>query len=326
MSDPWRIIIRTPGGPEVMERETFDPGAPGPGEVRVKITASGVNFIDTYHRSGLYPLDLPAGLGTEFAGIVETLGPEVKGLHPGQRVAARMNRPGSYATHAVLGADELFPLPDDISDEIAAAASLKGLTAWMLLEKCRTLQPGQSVLIHAAAGGVGSFLVPWAKALGSLVIAHAGTPEKAERARKAGADHALSCAFDELASKVREVTDGHGADLILDGVGAASWAASLGAIAKRGLIVSYGNASGPVPPFAPLELARAGSVFLTRPTVYDYTRTPEERAEGGSRLFGLIANGTLSVDIGQRYSLTDVAEAHRALEGRKTVGSTILIP
>jgi len=326
MSDPWRIVIRTPGGPEVMERETFDPGVPGPGEVRVKITASGVNFIDTYHRSGLYPLALPAGLGTEFAGVIENVGSDVKGLHPGQRVAGRMNRPGSYATHAVLGVDELFLLPDDISDEIAAAASLKGLTAWMLLEKCRRLRPGQSVLIHAAAGGVGSFLVPWAKALGGLVIAHAGNPEKAERARKAGADHALSCSFDELASKVREVTDGRGADLILDGVGAASWAASLGAIAKRGLIVSYGNASGPVPPFAPLELARAGSVFLTRPTMYDYTRTPEERAEGGSRLFELIADGTLSVEIGQRYPLADVAEAHRALEGRKTVGSTILIP
>lgn len=326
MSEPWRIVIRTPGGPEVMEREIFDPGAPGPSEVRVKITASGVNFIDTYHRSGLYPLALPAGLGTEFAGVIETVGSDVKGLHPGQRVASRMNRPGSYATHAVLGVDELLPLPDDISDEIAAAASLKGLTAWMLLEKCRRLQPGQSVLIHAAAGGVGSFLVPWAKALGGIVIAHAGSPEKAERARKGGADHALSCSFDELASKVREVTNGRGADLILDGVGAASWAASLGAIARRGLIVSYGNASGPVPPFAPLELARAGSVFLTRPTVYDYTQTAEERTEGANRLFGLIADGTLSVEIGQRYPLADVAEAHRALEGRRTVGSTILIP
>lgn len=326
MSDPWRIIFRKTGGPEVLERESFDPGTPGSGEVLVKIGASGVNFIDTYHRAGLYPLPLPSGLGTEFAGVVEAVGPDVQGISPGQRVAARLNRPGSYATHAVLGTDELFPLPDGISDEAAAAVMLKGLTAWMLLEKCRRLEPGQIVLVHSAAGGVGSLLVPWAKAMGGIVIAHAGNAEKAERANSAGADHALSCSFDELAAKVRELTGGHGADLVLDGVGAASWAASLGSIAKRGLIVSYGNASGPVPPVAPLELSRAGSVFLTRPTMYDYTKTPEERAEGSNRLFALIADATLSVDIGQRYPLADVAEAHRALEGRKTVGSTILIP
>ncbi len=326
MSDPWHIIFHKTGGPEVLEHEAFDPGAPDSGQVRVKISASGVNFIDTYHRAGLYPLPLPSGLGTEFAGVVEAVGPDVRDISPGQRVAARMGRPGSYATHAVLGVEELFPLPNGISDEAAAAVTLKGLTAWMLVEKCRKLEPGQVVLVHSAAGGVGSLLVPWAKAMGGIVIAHAGSAEKAERAHAAGADHALSCSFDELAAKVRELTGGHGADLVLDGVGASSWAASLGSIAKRGLIVSYGNASGPVPPVAPLELSRAGSVFLTRPTLYDYTQTPEERAEGSNRLFSLIANGTLSVNIGQRYPLADVAEAHRALEGRKTVGSTILIP
>lgn len=326
MTEPWRIVVRTPGGPEVLEREPFDPGAPGPGEARVKITASGVNFIDIYHRSGIYPVALPASLGTEFAGVVEDVGPGVEAIAPGQRVAARMSKPGSYATHAVLDADELIALPENISDEVAAAATLKGLTAWMLLEKCRKLEAGQSVLIHAAAGGVGSFLVPWGKALGGMVIAHAGSVQKAERARKAGADHVLSCSFKELAPKIRELTDGKGVNLVLDGVGAASWTASLGAVGKRGLIVSYGNASGPVPPFAPLALLQAGSVFLTRPTVFDYTRTRAERAEGSRRLFALIADGTLNVEIGQRYPLADVGEAHRALEGRRTVGSSILVP
>ena len=326
MSAAWRIVMRRPGGVEVLEREAFDPGDPGPGEVRVKISASGLNFIDTYHRSGLYPLALPTGLGTECAGVLEAVGADVTDFVPGQRVAVLMNRPGSYATHAVVSADQLFRIPDAISDEIAAAVMLKGLTAWMLLEKCRRLQAGQTVLIHAAAGGVGSLLVPWAKALGGLVIAHAGSAEKAERARAAGAGHAFSCDFNALASKAREVTDGRGVDLVLDGVGAASWSASLAAIAPRGLIVSYGNASGPVPPVAPLELARAGSAFLTRPTVYDYIRTAEERAEGSARLFDLIVAGTLPIAIGQRFALDDVATAHSALEARKTTGATILIP
>lgn len=326
MTDAWRIVIRRTGGPEVLERENFDPGQAGPGEALVRIAASGLNFIDTYHRSGLYALPLPSGLGTEFAGVVEAVGMNVAGIAPGQRVSARMFRPGSYATHAVLKVEELVPIPEAISDEIAAAVTLKGLTAWMLLEKCRKLEPGQTVLVHAAAGGVGSLLVPWAKAMGGIVIAHAGSTEKADRARNAGADHALSCGFEELAAKVRELTGGRGADLVLDGVGAASWAASLASVARRGLIASYGNASGPVPPFAPLELARAGSAFLTRPTVFDYTSSPEERREGGERLFGLIAAGTLPVEIGRRYPLADVAEAHRALEARETTGATILLP
>jgi len=326
MSGAWRIVMRRPGGVEVLERETFDPGDPGPGEVRVKISASGLNFIDTYHRSGLYPLALPTGLGTECAGVLEAVGTGVTDFAPGQRVAVLMNHPGSYATHAMVSADQLFRIPDAISDEIAAAVMLKGLTAWMLLEKCRKLEAGQTVLIHAAAGGVGSLLVPWAKTLGGVVIAHAGSADKADHARAAGADHVFSCDFSELPSKVRDVTGARGADLVLDGVGAASWSASLGAIARRGLIVSYGNASGPVPPVAPLELARAGSAFLTRPTVYDYVRTPEERAEGSARLFDLIAEGTVAVTIGQRFALDDVAAAHGAIEGRQTVGSTILIP
>ena len=326
MTSAWRIVVRQTGGPEVLEREKFDVPAAGPREARVRITASGVNFIDTYHRSGLYKLPLPTGLGTEFAGVVEAIGEDVQGIKPGQRVAARLANPGSYATHVLVDAGLLIAVPDSISDEVAAAATLKGLTAWMLLEKCAKVQQGQSVLVHAAAGGVGSFLVPWAKALGAKVIAHSGSTQKADRASRLGADHSFTGSFDDLPGQVREVTGGRGADVVLDGVGAASWTASLASVAKRGLIASFGNASGPAPAINPLDLMRAGSIFLTRPTLFDYTITPEELAEGSQRLFGLIADGTLQVEIGQRFSLADAAEAHRALESRGTVGSTILIP
>jgi len=326
MTSARRIVVRQTGGPEVLEREEFDVPAAGPREARVRITASGVNFIDTYHRSGLYKLPLPTGLGTEFAGVVEAIGEDVQGIKPGQRVAARLANPGSYATHVLVDAGFLIPVPDSISDEVVAAATLKGLTAWMLLEKCAKLQQGQSVLVHAAAGGVGSFLVPWAKALGAKVIAHSGSTQKVDRASRLGAHHSFTGSFDDLPGQVREVTGGRGADVVLDGVGAASWAASLASVAKRGLIASFGNASGPAPAINPLDLMRAGSIFLTRPTLFDYTVTPEELAEGSQRLFGLIADGTLQVEIGQRFSLADAAEAHRALESRRTVGSTILIP
>ena len=326
MTNPWRIIVRKPGGPDVLEREDINPGAPGEGQALIRITAVGLNFIDTYQRSGLYALSLPTGLGSELAGVVEAVGPGVTHVSPGQRIAAILRSPGAYATHIVMDAASLMPLPDAISDEVAAAAVLKGLTAWMLFEPCAKVQPGQTVLIHSAAGGVGSILVPWAKSLGAIVIAHAGNSAKADRAKSAGADHALSCDFEVLAQQVRDLTDGRGVDVVLDGVGAASWAASLASVARRGIIVSYGNASGPVPPVAPLELARAGSVFLTRPTTFDFTATPEERREGTTRLFSLIADGTVPIEIGQRYPLADVIKAHRALESRQTVGSTVLIP
>lgn len=326
MAQPWRIVCRKTGGPEVLEQEEFDPGPPGAGQVRVRITASGVNFIDTYHRSGLYPLPLPTGLGTEFAGVVETIGPDVEGFGVGDRVAAICTIPGSYATHIVIDATLLHALPADINDEVAAAALLKGLTAWMLIERCAKLAAGQTILVHAAAGGVGSLLVPWAKKIGATVIAHSGTPAKAERARKAGADYSFCDGFDLLAEQVRGATGDRGVDVVLDGVGSASWAASMASVAKRGLFVTYGNASGPIPPFSPLELSRAGSIFLTRPTVFHYTETTEERSQGGKRLFQFIADGTVPIEIGQRYALAEAAEAHRALESRRTIGSTILLP
>lgn len=326
MSGAWRIVARQTGGPEVLEREDYDPGSPGAGQARVRNTAIGLNFIDTYHRSGLYPLPLPTGIGSEFVGVVEAVGTGVKGLSAGDRIAGSISTGGSYATHVLADVNRVFPLPDSISDEVAAASTLKGLTAWMLIERCAKLKQGQSVLIHASAGGVGSILVPWAKAIGATVIAHAGNPTKADRARQAGADHALSGDFGSLAEQVRELTGGRGVDVILDGVGAASWDASLASIARRGLLVSYGNASGPVPPVAPLSLTRAGSIFLTRPTMFDYLETAEERAEGSKRLFKLINDGTIQIEIGRRFALADAADAHRALEGRETVGSSILIP
>ena len=326
MSSPHRIVVHGHGGPDALSYEAFTPGEPGPGEVRVAIEAVGVNYIDTYHRTGLYPIALPGGLGVEAAGTIEAVGPDVANWSPGDRVALLIETRGAYATQIVVRADLLFALPDSVSAEVAAAALLKGITAWMLVERCGKVAPGQIALVHAAAGGGGSLLVPWLKHAGAIVIAHAGTPEKAESARQNGADHALSVAFDALAGAVREITNGHGADVIYDGVGAASWSASLAAIARRGLLVTYGNASGPVPPLSPLELLRAGSIFLTRPSMFHYVDTPESRAEAGRRLFAMLGQGAINADIGQRFALADAADAHRALESRATRGSTILIP
>ena len=324
MTEPWRIVVPSPGGPEVMIREGFDPPVPGAREILVRNAAVGVNFLDTYHRSGLYPRPYPSGLGNESAGTIVAVGPDVDGFAVGDRVACLAD--GAYATHVLARADRSFRLPDDLSTETAAAVLLKGLTAWMLAEGVRPVTPGMRVLVLAAAGGVGSLLVPWIRALGGIVIAHAGTKDKAARAAAAGAPFALSSDWNDLARDVRDCTDGHGADLILDGVGKDSWAASLASVARRGLIATYGNASGPVPPFAPLELARAGSVFVTRPTLFDWIAEPAMRDTAWARLCGLIADGTVAPVIGQHYPLADVAAAHIALESRQTVGATVLLP
>ncbi len=288
--------------------------------------AIGLNFIDIYHRSGLYPLPLPTGLGQEGAGIVEAIGDGVNHIRPGDRVAYAGGPLGAYATARVMPAAILVPLPPTIDAELAAAAMLKGMTAEMLIERCSRIRPGQSALVHAASGGVGSILVQWLKAVGAQVIAHAGNDAKAAKARALGADHALSCPFDQLAAEIRALTDGRGVDVVFDGVGAASWAASLASAAKRGMIVSYGNASGPVPPIAPLELGRAGSLFLTRPTLFDYIADPAELRASAGRLFEMIESGKIGIEIGQRFALADAADAHRALENRTTTGSTLLIP
>jgi NADPH2:quinone reductase len=326
MSDMWRIVVPTPGGPDAMVRQPLSLADPQAGEARLRITAVGLNFIDTYHRSGLYPLPPGAGLGTEAAALVEAVGEGVTDFRVGDRVGWRPKPSGAYATHANAPIETLIPLPDAISDDMAAASLLKGTTTWMLVEQLAKVAPGQTVLVLAAAGGVGSMAVQWLKHCGATVIAHAGTAEKAEMATAQGADHALSCPIDDLPGQVRSITNGRGVDTVLDGVGAASWSASLASAARRGLVVSYGNASGPVPPLRLLDLTAAGSVMVSRPTVADFIDTPERRDTAYGRLFELLGSGALEVEIGRRYALADVAEAHRALEARETTGSTILRP
>jgi NADPH2:quinone reductase len=325
-SQPFAIRFREPGGPEVLESQPIALGEPGAGEALVRHEAIGLNFIDTYVRSGLYPAPLPSGLGNEAAGTVEAVGADVHDFAPGDRVGYFTAPAGAYATHRLVDAARLVKLPAGIGFEQAAASMLKGCTAEFLIERCAQVRPGQSVLVHAAAGGVGSILVPWLKAIGATVIAHSGNADKAAMATDLGADHSLCCPLDELSAKVREITGGLGVPVVLDGVGAASWEASLASTAKRGLIVSYGNASGPVPPFSPLELSRRGSLFVTRPTLFDYCATPEEMRASAARLFEMVGSGMVEVRIGARFPLAEAADAHRALEGRRTTGSTVLIP
>lgn len=324
--DARRVILRETGGPEVLALETVSLPAPGAGEALVRHEAIGVNFIDTYQRSGLYPITLPGGLGSEAAGVVEAIGPGVTEVAAGDRVAYAGAPLGAYASARLIPADRLVRLPDSIDPSTAAAAMLKGMTVDMLVGACGQVEAGQTILVHAAAGGVGSLAVGWLKALGARVIAHAGTAEKAARAKALGADEALSCSLEALAGEVRRLTDGRGAELVLDGVGKASWSASLASTARRGLIVSYGNASGAVPPIEPIALARAGSLFLTRPTLFDYIDTRAALEASAARLFAMLEKGALAVDIGQSFALDHAADAHRALESRATTGSTILLP
>lgn len=318
--------IERTGGPEVIQWIDVDLPPPGPGEVRMRNTAVGLNFIDTYHRSGLYPVELPSGLGSEAAGVIEAVGEGVTGFVPGDRVATFGPGLGAYATERNVRAATLFALPDDISDETAAAALLKGGTAEFLIERCARVQQGWTVLVHAAAGGVGQIAVRWLKAIGAEVIATVGHRDKVALAEEAGADHVLLSREDDIAAKVRQITDGTGVDVVLDGVGKASWAASLASTKRRGLIVSFGNASGPVEGVALGALARAGSLFVTRPTMFDYYVTPEEREAGSARLFAMLRSGAVRADVRQRFALEDAADAHRALEAGTTTGSTILVP
>lgn len=321
----FRLIMRRTGGLEVIGSEPVEAATltPGAGEVRIRHRAVGLNFIDTYQRSGLYPVGLPSGLGAEGAGVVEAIGEGVADFTVGDRVAYGTGPLGAYATVRLMPAEHLVPLPDRISEETAAAAMLKGMTACYLVEDCAKVRRGQTVLVHAAAGGMGSILVPWLAHVGATVIAHAGTEQKADQARAAGADHVLSCTMNALASKVRELTDGKGVDIVLDGVGVASWDASLASLARMGLMVTYGNASGPVPLFKALDLMNAGSIFVTRPTLAHYGANAAQRRRLATRVFALIAEG-VAFPIGQRFALSDAAEAHRALESRDTRGATVL--
>lgn len=322
MTHPYRMVARVFGGPEVIEREAFDPGQPAAGELLIEVEAVGLNFIDTYYRSGLYPAPLPLALGSESAGKVIAIGAGVDGFAPGDRVGC-VSAPGAYANHQRIPANRAVRLPDDITAEAAAATMLKGFTACYLAEDTVTLRPGETALVHAAAGGVGSILVPWLRDKGVMVIAHAGSAEKITGIE---ADHRLSCDFAELADEVRAITSGNGVEVVYDGVGATSWSSSLACLKRRGLMVSYGNAAGPVPPISLLELMRGGSLYVTRPTLADYIATDEDLARTAERLFDRMRRGVVKAVVGQCFALADAAEAHRALEARKTIGSTVLLP
>ena len=313
------------GGPEVIRWRDADLPPPGPGEVRVRQTAVGLNYIDTYHRSGLYPVKLPSGLGSEAVGVVEAAG-EGADLAPGTRVGTWGPGLGAYATARNVNADALVRLPDAVDDETAAAILLKGATAAFLVEECAKVRAGQAVLVHAAAGGVGHLLVGWLKAIGATVIGVVGSAAKANAARAAGADHVLRHDRDDIAARVRDLTGGAGVPVVLDGVGQATWEASLKSTARRGLVVSYGNAGGAVTGVELGVLARHGSLFVTRPTLFDYATTAQARQALAERVFAMLARGAIRPDIGQRYPLTDAAEAHRALEAGETRGSTVLLP
>jgi NADPH2:quinone reductase len=319
---PWRMVARSFGGPEVIEREDFDPGQPGAGELLVRNEAIGLNFIDTYYRTGLYDAPPPIALGSESAGVVEEVGSGVADFAPGDRVGS-VSAPGAYATHRIIPSTRAVRIPKGVSSEDAAATMLKGFTACYLAQDTISLAKGQTALVHSAAGGVGSILVPWLRDKGVVVIAHAGTPEKAA---SIAADHSLSGPFDTLAEQVRAITGGTGVDVVYDGVGKDSWAASLACLKRRGLMTSYGNASGAVPPIGLLELMRGGSLYVTRPTLADYIATPEDLARTAERLFDRMQRGVVKAVIGQRFALADAAESHRALEARRTTGSTVLIP
>lgn len=312
------------GGPEVIEWIDVDLPAPGPGDVRMRTTAVGLNYIDTYHRRGIYPVELPSGLGMEAAGVVEAVGEGVTDFAVGDRVATFGPVRGAYATARNLPAATLFKLPDDIDDETAAAALLKGCTTEFLVERCAKVEPGWPVLVHAAAGGVGLILVQWLKAIGAVVIGTVSTEEKAQEARAAGADHVILYTREDTAKRVRELTGGKGVRVTFDGVGMDTWEASLDSTGRRGLIVSYGNASAPVTGINLGVLATKGSLYNSRPTLFDYYAEPEERAAGVARLWEMIRDGKVRISIGQRYALEDAAQAHRDLEARKTSGSTVL--
>jgi NADPH2:quinone reductase len=318
------IRIEATGGPEVMQWQDIVLPEPGPGEVRMRHTAIGLNFIDTYHRSGLYPLSFPSGLGLEAAGVIEAAGEGVA-LPVGARVGYCWGPIGAYATHRNIAAAMLVPLPDGVSDEVAAAGLLKGCTTEFLVERCAHVQAGDWALVPAAAGGVGLLLVQWLKSLGASVIAVAGSAEKLALAAAHGADHGVIDS-DDVAATVRSLTGGRGVDVVFDGVGKASWEASLDSLKRRGLMISFGNASGPVSGVDLGILARKGSLFATRPTLFDYYSTPQDRAEHGGRVLAMMASGALKLAVNQRYALADVATAHADLAARRTTGSTVLLP
>jgi len=319
------VEVHKHGGPEALEVVERPAPTPGPGEILIRQTAIGLNFLDTYFRSGLYPMPLPSILGSEGAGVVEAVGEGVTRFKTGDRVGYAGGA-GAYAQVRVYKADRAVRLPDAISDETAAAVMLKGMTAEYLVRQCFHVKPGHTVLVHAAAGGAGGFVVQWAKTLGARVIGTAGSSEKAAAARTFGADEVILSRDEDIAQRVRAFTDGEGVDVVYDSVGKDTFDASLASLKRRGWLVAFGNASGPPPPFDPLRLMHGGSLVLTRPTLADFIYSTEALDACAAAVFDIIASGQLKPSIGQRFALRDAAEAHRALESRQTVGATLLMP
>ena len=320
---PHAIRVHEAGGPEVLQWQEVEVGAPGPGQVRLRQEAAGLNFIDVYHRTGLYKQEYPFTPGVEGAGVIETIGPDVANLSVGDRVA--YGGPiGGYAEVRLIPADRLVKLPDAISFEQAAAMMLQGMTAEMLLRRVHEVRAGETILVHAAAGGVGLILCQWAKALGATVIGTVGSDEKAELVRAHGCDHPIVYTRQDFVAEVARITGGDKVPVVYDGVGRDTFMKSLDCLARRGLMVSFGNASGPVDPFPATILAQKGSLFLTRPTLYDYTLAPDELQQAARTLFAVVESGKVKIEVKQRFPLRDAADAHRALESRKTSGSTIL--
>ncbi|SBP88299.1 quinone oxidoreductase, NADPH-dependent [Thiomonas delicata] len=320
------IRIERTGGPEVLQWQDVNLSDPGPGEVRVRHGAIGVNFIDVYHRTGLYPLQLPAGIGLEAAGTVEAVGDGVDHLKPGDRVAYCNGPTGAYAQARVMPARVLVKLPDDIAFDTAAAMMLKGLTAQFLLRRTRKLQAGDVALFHAAAGGVGLIAGQWARALGVKLIGTAGSDEKCQLALKNGYAHCINYRTEDLVSRVKELTDDKGVAVVYDSVGRDTWERSLACLQPFGLMVSFGNASGPVPPVTLTDLAAKGSLYVTRPTLMTHIADRATLEQMAQELFDMVRSGQVKPLIGQRFALRDAAQAHAALEARATTGSIVLLP
>jgi NADPH2:quinone reductase len=320
------IRVHAHGGPEVLQLEDIDDPTPGPGQALVRHRAIGLNFIDTYHRTGLYPLPLPHGLGMEASGVVEAIGDGVTEVGVGDRVAYAHGPPNAYAQRRTIDAQRLVPLPDDIDDERAAAMLLKGMTVEYLVRRTFRVEPGTTVLLHAAAGGVGLIACQWLAALGATVIGTVGSEAKAEIARAHGCAHPILYREEDFVARVREITDGKGVPVVYDSVGAATAMRSLDCLQRRGMLVGFGNASGKPEAFDMGVLAQKGSLFLTRPTLFDYVATRAELLDSARALFEVVTSGDVKIDVRQRFALAEARAAHEALHARDTVGSTILLP
>ncbi|MET0273780.1 MAG: quinone oxidoreductase [Phenylobacterium sp.] len=320
------IRFEQTGGPEVLQLVEVDTPEPKPGQILVRHEAIGINFIDTYHRTGLYPLKLPSGLGGEASGMVEAVGDGVTRFKVGDLVAYAGGVMGAYADYAVLAADRAVKVPPGLDARTAAASLLKGMTVEFLLRRCYPVKAGETILVHAAAGGVGQIMVQWAKAIGAVVIATVGSEAKADKARALGADHIILYRDQDVAAEVRRITDGRGVPVAYDAVGKDTFEGTLASLARRGLFVSFGNASGPAPPVEGQRLARGGSLYFTRPTMVDYVVTTEELDESAGALFAMIGSGKVRIEIGQTFPLAEARQAHEALESRNTIGASLLIP